>query len=110
MITSQFVIQHQNTGYTSEERSKDFLNALYTSIVSSERRLQSDDLANLLEKLSEIDLFVDRIYEKRIGAYSGTPTTCSSTNYLGLVKIKRKNNKYSVPFSSMGPIFMRGNH
>src|SRR6476469_8763259 len=51
LTTSSIRYSTPKYGYTSEERSKDFLNALYTSIVSSERKLQSDDLANLLEKL-----------------------------------------------------------
>ena len=109
LITSSIRYSTPKYGYTSEERSKDFLNALYTSIVSSERRLQSDDLANLLEKLSEIDLFVDRIYEKR------NWSLLRYANDLFLNKLFRisrdkaiEYNQYSVPFSSMGPIFMRG--
>lgn len=109
LITSSIRYSTPKYGYTSEERSKDFLNALYTSIVSSERKLQSDDLANLLEKLSEIDLFVDRIYEKR------NWSLLRYANDLFLNKLFRisrdkaiEYNQYSVPFSSMGPIFMRG--
>ena len=109
LITSSIRYTTPKYGYTSEERSKDFLNALYTSIVSSERKLQSDDLANLLEKLSEIDLFVDRIYEKR------NWSLLRYANDLFLNKLFRisrdkaiEYNQYSVPFSAMGPIFMRG--
>ena len=109
LITSSIRYTTPKYGYTSEERSKDFLNALYTSIVSSERKLKSDDLANLLEKLSEIDLFVDRIYKKR------NWSLLRYANDLFLNKLFRisrdktiEYNQYSVPFSSMGPIFMRG--
>ena len=109
LITSSIRYTTPKYGYTSEERSKDFLNALYTSIVSSERKLQSDDLAILLEKLSEIDLFVDRIYEKR------NWSLLRYANDLFLNKLFRisrdkaiEYNQYSVPFSAMGPIFMRG--
>ena len=65
LITSSIRYSSPKYGFTPEERSKDFLNALYTSIVSSERNIPSDDLANILDKLSEIDLFINRIYEKR---------------------------------------------
>lgn len=109
LITSSIRYSTPKYGFTSEERSKDFLNALYTSIVSSERNIQSDDLANMLDKLSEIDLFVNRIYEKR---------NWSLLRYANdlllqkLFKISRDKaieySQYSVPFSSMGPIFMRG--
>lgn len=109
LITSSIRYSTPKYGFTSEERSKDFLNALYTSIVSSERNIQSDDLANMLDKLSEIDLFVNRIYEKR---------NWSLLRYANdlllqkLFKISRDKaieySQYSVPFSSMGHIFMRG--
>ncbi len=109
LITSSIRYSTPKYGFTSEERSKDFLNALYTSIVSSERNIQSDDLANMLEKLSEIDLFVNRIYEKR----NWSLLRYAHDLFLHkLFRISRDNaieyNQYSVPFSSMGPIFMRG--
>ena len=109
MITSSIRYSTPKYGFTSEERSKDFLNALYTSIISSERNIQSDDLANMLEKLSEIDLFVNRIYEKR----NWSLLRYANDLFLHkLFRISRDNaieyNQYSVPFSSMGPIFMRG--
>lgn len=109
LMTSSIRYSTPKYGFTSEERSKDFLNALYTSIVSSERNIQSADLANMLEKLSEIDLFVNRIYEKR------NWSLLRYANDLFLHKLFRisrdkaiEYNQYSVPFSSMGPIFMRG--
>ncbi len=109
LITSSIRYSSPKYGFTPEERSKDFLNALYTSIVSNERNIPSDDLANILDKLSEIDLFINRIYEKR------NWRLLRYTNDLllqKLFKISRDKaieySQYSVPFSSMGPIFMRG--
>ena len=109
LITSSIRYSTPKYGFTSEERNKDFLNALYTSIVSSERNIQTDDLANMLEKLSEIDLFINRIYEKR------NWSLLRYANDLFLQKLFRisrdkaiEYNQYSVPFSLMGPIFMRG--
>ena len=109
LITSSIRYSTPKYGYTSEERSKDFLNALYTSIVSSERKLQSDDLAILLEKLSEIDLFVDRIYEKRNWSLLRYANDLLLNKLFRISRDKAiEYNQYSVPFSSMGPIFMRG--
>jgi len=109
LITSSIRYSTPKYGFTSEERNKDFLNALYTSIVSSERNIPSNDLANILDKLSEIDLFVNRIYEKR------NWSLLRYANDLLLQKLFRisrdkaiEYNQYSVPFSSIGPIFMRG--
>jgi len=96
-------------GFTSEERSKDFLNALYTSIISSERNMPSDDLANMLEKLSEIDLFINRIYEKRNWSLLRYANDLLLNKLFRISRDKAiKYNQYSVPFSAMGPIFMRG--
>jgi replication factor C large subunit len=109
LITSSIRYTTPKYGYTSEERSKDFLNALYTSIVSSERKLKSDDLANLLEKLSEIDLFVDRIYEKRNWSLLRYANDLLLNKLFRISRDKAiEYNQYSVPFSAMGPIFMRG--
>jgi len=96
-------------GFTSEERSKDFLNALYTSIISSERNIPSDDLANMLEKLSEIDLFINRIYEKRNWSLLRYANDLFLHKLFSISRdISIEYNQYSVPFSAMGPIFMRG--
>lgn len=96
-------------GYSQEERGKDLLNALYTSIVSNHKMLSSAELAELLHQLSEVDLFVNRIYEKR---------NWSLLRYANDVLISKlfyfsrfpsiKYNQYSIPFPLIGSIFMRG--
>lgn len=109
LMTSAIRYSTPKYGFTPEERSKDFLNALYTSIVSSERNMQSIDLANILEKLSEVDLFINRIYEKRNW---GLLRYANDFLLQKLFSVSRNKaisyNQYSVPFSLMGPIFMRG--
>ncbi len=109
LITSSIRYSTPKYGFTSEERSKDFINALYTSIVSSERNIQPDDLANMLEKLSEIDLFINRIYEKRNWRLLRYANDLFLHKLFMISRDKAiEYNQYSVPFSSMGPIFMRG--
>ncbi|WP_458746909.1 AAA family ATPase [Candidatus Nitrosocosmicus sp. T] len=109
LITSSIRYSTPKYGFTSEERSKDFLNALYTSIVSNERNIRSDDLANILGKLSEIDLFVNRIYEKRNWNLLRYANDILLQKLFRITRDKAiEYNQYSVPFSSMGPIFMRG--
>jgi replication factor C large subunit len=109
LITSSIRYSTPKYGFTSEERSKDFLNALYTSIVSSERNIQTDDLANILAKLSEIDLFINRIYEKRNWSLLRYANDLLLQNLFGISRDKAiEYNQYSIPFSLMGPIFMRG--
>jgi replication factor C large subunit len=77
--------------------------------VSSERNIQSDDLAKILDKLSEIDLFVNRIYEKRKWNLLRYANDILLQKLFRITRDKAvEYNQYSVPFSSMGPIFMRG--
>jgi len=109
LITSAIRYSTPKYGFTPEERSKDFLNALYTSIVSSERNMQSIDLANILEKLSEVDLFINRIYEKRNWSLLRYANDFLLQKLFSISRNKAiVYNQYSVPFSLMGPIFMRG--
>lgn len=109
LITSSIRYSTPKYGFTSEERSKDFINALYTSIISSERNISSDDLANMLKKLSEIDLFINRIYEKRNWSLLRYANDLFLHKLFSISRDKAiEYNQYSVPFSSMGPIFMRG--
>lgn len=96
-------------GYSQEERSRDFLNALYSSIVSNHRNISNDRLADLMHCLSEVDLFVNRIYENRnwrLLKYS------NDVLLLKLFKVSRnlgiKYSQYSIPFPLIGTIFMRG--
>lgn len=96
-------------GYSPEERSKDFLNALYTSIVSNHKVLTSMDLAALLHHLSEADLFVNKIYENRnwrLLKYANDILVWKIFDYSRFPSITY--NQYSVPFPLIGSIFMRG--
>ncbi len=96
-------------GYSPEERNKDFLNALYTSIVSNHKILSSTDLAALLQQLSEVDLFVNKIYENRnwrLLKYANDILIWKMFNFSRFPSIRY--NQYSIPFPLIGSIFMRG--
>ncbi|HKR73764.1 MAG TPA: AAA family ATPase [Candidatus Nitrosocosmicus sp.] len=96
-------------GYSQEERIKDFLNALYTSIVSNHKLLSSSDLAALLHQLSEADLFVNKIYENRnwrLLKYANDVLIWKIFDYSRFPSIRY--NQYSIPFPLIGSIFMRG--
>ena len=94
-------------GMSSEERRKDMINALFSSIVSSHVDLCS--IAAMLDALSKVDVIVGRIGENR---------QWSLMKYLddiiayGLFEESRskgiKYNQYSMIWPIMGPIFARG--
>ncbi len=96
-------------GYSQEERSKDFLNALYTTIVSNHRNVTIEDMATLLHQLSELDLFVNKIYEKRHWRLLKYANDLLIWKLFDLSRIpSMKYNQYSLPFPLIGSIFMRG--
>jgi replication factor C large subunit len=95
-------------GMSAEERRKDMINALFTSLVSSPIDLES--LAGALEVLSKIDLIVGRIGENR---YWRLMKYLEVMIAYGIFRNTRnkgiKYNQYGVFWPLMRPIFARGN-
>ena len=95
-------------GMSAEERRKDMINALFTSVVSSPIDLES--LAGALEVLSKIDLLVGRIGENR---YWRLMKYLEVMIAYGMFRNTRnkgiKYNQYGVFWPLMRPIFARGN-
>jgi replication factor C large subunit len=93
-------------GASTEERRKDMLAALFSSIVSS--HVGHEDLAHLLDVLSKADMMVGRANarrEWRLLKY------VSSIIASGLYEKSRdkgiKYSQYGMPWPVMGPIFAR---
>lgn len=94
-------------GMSSDERRKDKMNALFSSIVSS--RISYDSMAALLDVLSKVDIIIGRIGRNR---------QWNLLKYLdniiayGLFENSRnrgiKYNQYSFIWPVMAPIFSRG--
>jgi replication factor C large subunit len=93
-------------GASTEERRKDMLAALFSSIVSS--HVDNDDLASLLDVLSKADMMVGRanaMREWRLLKYVNRIIAS------GLYEKSRqkgiKYSQYAMPWPVMGPIFAR---
>jgi replication factor C large subunit len=90
-----------------EERRKDMLAALFSSIVSSEIK-QQHDLASLLNVLSKADIIVGRANASRQWHLLKYVNSLIAT---GLYDKSRQNGikyqQYSMPWPVMGPIFAR---
>lgn len=94
-------------GLSAEERRKDIVNSLFTSIISS--NLDMNTLSQLLDSLSLIDLQVARIYENR---------NWNLLKYMNnmLIELLYENiqnkmisyNQYGISWPLMGQIFSRG--
>ena len=96
-------------GMSAEERRKDMINALFSSIVSSP--IDLNGLADALDVLSKIDVIVGRIGQNRywrLMKYLDVMIAYglfSSTRQKGI-----KYNQYSVIWPLMKPIFIRGQY
>jgi replication factor C large subunit len=93
-------------GASAEDRRKDMIAALFSSIVSS--KLDHGDLASMLDVLSKADMMVGRANarrEWRLLKYT------NSIIAAGLYEKSRqkgiKYTQYSMPWPVMGPIFAR---
>ena len=93
-------------GASTEDRRKDLLAALFSSIVSS--HVEHDDLAFMLDVLSKVDMMVGRANTKREWRLL---KYVSSIIASGLYEKSRqkgiKYSQYAMPWPVMGPIFAR---
>jgi replication factor C large subunit len=95
-------------GMSAEERRKDMINALFTSIVSSPVDLES--LAMALDVLSKVDIIVGRIGENRYWRLMKYLEIIIAYGLFKNTRNKRiKYNQYGVFWPLMRPIFTRGN-
>jgi replication factor C large subunit len=93
-------------GGSPEERRKDMMASLFSSIVSS--HVEHDDLASLLDVLSKADMMVGRANSRREWRLLKYVNSIIAS---GLYEKSRqkgiKYNQYAMPWPVMGPIFAR---
>jgi replication factor C large subunit len=93
-------------GLSPEERRKDMINAIFSSVVSS--RISLDSLTSILNTLSKVDLIVGRIGKARnwrLMKYINDILAYSLFKYTSNRGIKY--SQYSLIWPIMGPIFAR---
>ena len=93
-------------GVSTEERRKDMLGALFSSLVSS--RIDLVTLADLLEVVSRADLIVGRIARKRQWSLLRYIDNIIAKDLFEKSRNKSiRYNQYSMRWDVMGPIFAR---
>lgn len=98
--------QDPRFGMSAEERRKDMLGALFSSIVSS--RIDIVTLADLLEVVSRADLIVGRIARKRQWSLLRYIDNIIAKDLFQKSRSKSiRYNQYSMRWDVMGPIFAR---
>ncbi len=97
-------------GITPEDRIKDIVYAIFSSVVTHHKGMSIRDMSKILEGLSQIDLFINRIYRNRNW---GLLKYANDILILNLFDVTRglgiRYSQYNVPFPLMGSIFIRGN-
>jgi replication factor C large subunit len=95
-------------GTSPEDRRKDMLAALFSSIVSSSSHVEHDDLAFMLDVLSKADMMVGRANARREWRLLKYVSNVIAS---GLYERSRqkgiKYSQYAIPWPVMGPIFAR---
>jgi replication factor C large subunit len=94
-------------GLSTEERRKDIINSLFTSIVSS--NLDIANLSLLLDSLSQIDLHVARINKNRnwnLLRYMNN--VIIQLLYENILNKKISYHQYGISWPVMGQVFSRG--
>jgi replication factor C large subunit len=93
-------------GMSTEDRRKDMIAALFSSIVSA--KVDHNDLAHMLDVLSKADMMVGRANARREWRLLKYVSTIIAA---GLYERSRqkgiKYTQYSMPWPLMGPIFAR---
>src|SRR5919199_3562078 len=98
--------QDPRFGMSPEERRKDMLGALFSSVVSS--RIDIGDLADILEVLSRADIIVGRVARKRQWSLLRYIDNIIAKDLFEKSRNKSiRYNQYSMRWDVMGPIFAR---
>jgi replication factor C large subunit len=106
LLNADASYQDPRFGMSAEERRKDMLGALFSSIVSS--RIDIVTLADLLEVVSRADLIVGRIARKRQWSLLRYIDNIIAKDLFEKSRSKSiRYNQYSMRWDVMGPIFAR---
>jgi replication factor C large subunit len=106
LLNADASYQDPRFGMSTEERRKDMLGALFSSLVSS--RIDLVTLADLLEVVSRADLIVGRIARKRQWSLLRYIDNIIAKDLFEKSRNKSiRYNQYSMRWDVMGPIFAR---
>src|SRR6478672_2943145 len=87
----------------------DILYAIFSSIVANEKKISLIDMAKILDELSKVDLYINKIYNKQnwhLLRYANDVLV--STLFDITRNIPIRYSQYNIPFPLIGSIFIRG--
>ncbi|MGN6629737.1 MAG: AAA family ATPase [Candidatus Nitrosocosmicus sp.] len=97
-------------GYSSQEdRLRDVIYAIFSSIVANEKKISISDLAKILDGLSSLDMHVNKIYENQNWHLLRYANDLLITSLFKVTRnLPLRYSQYSIPFPLLGSIFIRG--
>lgn len=109
LLQSDIKFSSPKFGYSPEERIKDIISALYSSIMSNEKKIPLGKIAEILDRLSQVDLYVNKIYEDRNWVLLKYANDVLLKNLFSVTRgVDIKYSQYHVPFPLLGSIYIRG--
>jgi len=96
-------------GSSPDERTRDIVNALYSSILANEKKISHESMAKIMANLSDFDLYVNKIFENRNWSLLRYANDVLISKLFEITRgMPIKYNQYSIPFPLIGSIFIRG--
>jgi replication factor C large subunit len=109
LIQSDIIYLSPKFGSSPEERMRDIVYAIFSSIVANEKRISIMDMAKILDALSQVDLYVNKIYENRNWHLLRYANDLFVSRLFYVTRgISVKYSQYNIPFPLIGSIFIRG--
>src|SRR6185312_4803832 len=109
LIQSDILYLSPKFGSTPEERMRDIVYALFSSIVANEKKISLVDIAKVLDALSQFDLYVNKIYKNREWHLLRYANDMLISKLFDITRgLPIKYNQYNIPFPLIGSIFIRG--
>jgi replication factor C large subunit len=109
LIRSDVIYISPKYGSSPEERVRDIVYALFSSIVANERKISTMDMARILDGLSEVDLYLNKIFKNRNWHLLRYANDMLVSKLFDVTRgLNIKYSQYNIPFPLIGSIFIRG--
>ena len=109
LFQSDVIYTSPRFGSSPDERARDIVYALFSSIVANEKRIPITDMAKILDGLSEADVYVNKIFRNRnwhLLRYANDVLVFKLFDATRGLNVKY--SQYNIPFPLIGSIFIRG--
>lgn len=97
-------------GYSSpDDRLRDIVYAIFSSVISNEKKLSNSDIVKILDEISQVDLYINRIYERQNWHLLRYANDLLASKLFKVTRnLPLRYSQYNIPFPLIGSIFIRG--